>query len=347
MSGPPPPGAPPSADLAEFLRSLSWWWRSDDPAAQLYAAQRFQSYACDAASAHAVAGAAGALRFLVHALQADYAPGREAAKAAAAQALANLVSTESVCVCVWSAGVFSTSITTQFNPCFSTQAFHDAETRRAVGAAGAVPAAVGLLTCHSDAVAEAAAGLLANLAADGALLVDAAGRGAPAALVALLRTSQPAAREEALAFLFQDASRSPDRAAFLASLGMLHLAVRSLALPLSPRGTWLVGLLWSAALPAPDRVVQHELAKLTPLLVHMGTSAPSPACDAALLLLADYAAADETNASHARRAGAEPLFAKVHASRDPGHPAWGAALAGLCALGVDPLGGGAGGVRQQ
>ena len=254
-----------------------------------------------------MAGTAGALRFLVHALQADYAPGREAGKAAAAQALANL-------------------------------AYHDPETRRAVGAAGAVPAAVGLLTCHADAVAEAAAGLLANLAADPALLVDAASRGAPAALVALLRTSQPAAREEALAFLFQDASRSPDRAAFLASLGLLHLAVRSLALPLSPRGTWLVGLLWAAALPAPDRVVQHELAKLTPLLVHIASTCPVPvAADAALLLLADYAAADETNASHARRAGAAPLFAAAHASRDPAHPAWGAALAGLCALGVDPL----------
>jgi len=53
--------------------------------------QRFQVYGCDAASARAVAGTAGALRFLVHAMQADYAPGREPCKAAAARALANLV----------------------------------------------------------------------------------------------------------------------------------------------------------------------------------------------------------------------------------------------------------------
>lgn len=225
------------------------------------------------------------------------------------------------------------------------QAYHDPETRRAVGAAGAVPAAVGLLTCHADAVAEAAAGLLANLAADPALLVDAASRGAPAALVAVLRGAAPGAREEALAFLFQDASRAPDRAAHLAALGLIHLAVRSLATPLSPRGVWLVGLLWAAALPAPDRVVQHELAKTTPLLVHMAAASPPTATsDAALLLLADYAAADGTNASAARRAGAGPVFAAAHAHRDPGHPAWGAALAGLCALGTDPLVLGGGGV---
>ena len=107
------------------------------------------------------------------------------------------------------------------------------------------------------------AGLLANLAADPALLVDAASRGAPACLVGVLRSGSAGGAEEALAFLFLDASRSPDRAAFLAALGAVPLAVRALARPggLSPRGTWLVGLLWSALLPSPDRTVQHELAK--------------------------------------------------------------------------------------
>jgi len=302
---------------------------------------------------------AGALRFLVHTMQLDYSPGREPAKAAAARALANV-------------------------------AFHGADARRAVGGAGAVAAAIALLAAADDPAREAAAGLLANLAADPALLADASARGAPAALVSILRSGTAGGVEEALAFLFLDAARGPDRAGFLASLGVLPLAVRSLsraASPLSPRGVWLVGLLWAAAIPSPDRTVQHELAKVTPLLVHMaggavrgggggGSASPSPAggppggdgrggggagppdavmladgaagsgaatpappdgadaaADAAAVLLAEYTTAGEANALHAKRAGAEPLFAAIHAARPAGTPVWGAALGALLALG--------------
>ena len=133
-----------------------------------------------------------------------------------------------------------------------------------------------------------------------------------------------------------DPAQHASSPAAAASLGLVHLSARLLAhRRLSPRGRWLVGLVWSALLPVEDRVVQHELAKATPLLVHLatsfaakeeeeetekaaaatakgsspttvlprGVSAESPA-DAAALLLAEYASSDEANAAHAKRAGA-------------------------------------------
>ena len=67
----------------------------------------------------------------------------------------------------------------------------------------------------------------------------------------------------------------------------------------------------------------------------LASSAPSAdaAADAAAVLLAEYAGAGEANALHAKRAGAAPLFAAIHASRPAGSPIWGAALGALLALG--------------